>query len=76
QTVFVAAVVSVYAVPGPDMAFVRQAGIGGGARRGAAAAAGLALARAVQLTLSACGVGALLKSAPWLYEAVRGGGAL
>lgn len=28
------------------------------------------------MTLSACGVAALLKSAPWFYEAVRYGGAL
>lgn len=74
--VYVAAVVAVYAVPGPDMAFVLQTGIGRGARHGAAAAAGLGLARAVHVTLSACGVAALLKSAPWLYEAVRYGGAL
>ncbi|KGC44265.1 lysE type translocator family protein [Burkholderia pseudomallei] len=58
------------------MAFVLQTGIGRGARHGAAAAAGLGLARAVHVTLSACGVAALLKSAPWLYEAVRYGGAL
>ncbi|AIV87270.1 LysE family translocator [Burkholderia pseudomallei] len=74
--VYVAAVVAVYAVPGPDMAFVLQTGIGRGARHGAAAVAGLGLARAVHVTLSACGVAALLKSAPWLYEAVRYGGAL
>ncbi|SUY27279.1 Leucine efflux protein [Burkholderia oklahomensis] len=74
--VYVAAVVAVYAVPGPDMACVLQTGIGRGARHGAAAAAGLGLARAVHVTLSACGVAALLKSAPWLYETVRYGGAL
>ncbi|MHA7234716.1 LysE family translocator, partial [Burkholderia pseudomallei] len=32
--VYVAAVVAVYAVPGPDMAFVLQTGIGRGARHG------------------------------------------
>ncbi|AJY40467.1 LysE family translocator [Burkholderia humptydooensis] len=74
--VYVAAVVAVYAVPGPDMAFVLQTGIGRGARHGAAAAAGLGLARAAHVTLSACGIAALLKSAPWLYETVRYGGAL
>jgi threonine/homoserine/homoserine lactone efflux protein len=40
------------------------------------AAGGLAVSRATHVTLSACGVAALLKAAPWLYEVVRYGGAL
>ncbi len=75
-TAYLATVVAIYAVPGPDMAFVLQTGIARGARHGMAAAAGLGLARAVHVTLSACGVAALLKHAPWLYETVRYGGAL
>ncbi|MFM0742026.1 LysE family translocator [Paraburkholderia xenovorans] len=74
--VFVAALAVVYAVPGPDMALVLQTSIGRGVRAGFAAAGGLGLARAVQVTLSACGVAALLRSAPWLYEVVRYGGAV
>ena len=73
--VFVAALVVVYAVPGPDMALILQTSIGQGARRGFAAAGGLAISRATHVTLSACGVAALLRSAPWLYEVVRYGGA-
>src|SRR5258708_32650736 len=73
--VFIAALVVVYAVPGPDMALVLQTSIGRGARSGFAAAGGLAVARATHVTLSACGVAALLRSAPWLYEGVRYGGA-
>ncbi|WP_323123465.1 LysE family translocator [Burkholderia alba] len=73
--IYIAAVAAVYALPGPDMALVLQTSIGRGARPGLAAAAGLGLARAVHVTLSACGVAALLKSAPWLYEVVRYGGA-
>jgi threonine/homoserine/homoserine lactone efflux protein len=72
---FVAALVVVYAVPGPDMALVMQTSIGRGTRSGFAAGGGLALARATHVTLSACGVAALLQSAPWLYEVVRYGGA-
>src|SRR5258708_35005010 len=72
--VFIAALVVVYAVPGPDMALVLQTSIGRGARSGFAAAGGLAVARATHVTLSACGVAALLRSAPWLYEVVRYGG--
>lgn len=73
--VFIVALVIVYAVPGPDMALVMQTSIGRGVRSGFAAAGGLAVARATHVTLSACGVAALLKSAPWLYDVVRYGGA-
>ena len=74
--VYIAALFVVYAVPGPDMALVLQTSIGRGVRSGFAAAGGLGLARATHVTLSACGVAALLRSAPWLYEAVRYGGAV
>src|SRR6201991_1039759 len=74
--VYVAALFVVYAVPGPDMALVLQTSIGRGVRSGFAAAGGLGLARATHVTLSACGVAALLRSAPWLYDVVRYGGAV
>jgi threonine/homoserine/homoserine lactone efflux protein len=72
---FIAALIVVYAIPGPDMALVLQTSIARGARRGLAAAGGLAVSRATHVTLSACGVAALLKTAPWLYDVVRYGGA-
>jgi threonine/homoserine/homoserine lactone efflux protein len=74
--VYIAALFVVYAVPGPDMALVMQTSIGRGARTGFAAAGGLGISRATHVTLSACGVAALLRSAPWLYEVVRYGGAV
>ena len=74
--VYIAALFVVYAVPGPDMALVLQTSIGRGVRSGLAAAGGLGLARATHVTLSACGVAALLRSAPWLYDVVRYGGAV
>lgn len=74
--VYIAALIVVYAVPGPDMALVLQTSIGRGARSGFAAAGGLGLARATHVTLSACGVAALLRNAPWLYDIVRYGGAV
>ncbi|MFL9984148.1 LysE family translocator [Paraburkholderia sediminicola] len=74
--VYIAALLVVYAVPGPDMALVLQTSIGRGVRSGFAAAGGLGVARAVHVTLSACGVAALLRSAPWLYDVVRYGGAV
>jgi threonine/homoserine/homoserine lactone efflux protein len=74
--VYVVALLVVYAVPGPDMALVLQTSIGRGVRSGFAAAGGLGLARATHVTLSACGVAALLRNAPWLYDVVRYGGAV
>jgi threonine/homoserine/homoserine lactone efflux protein len=73
---YIAALLVVYAVPGPDMALVLQTSIGRGTRSGFAAAGGLGVARAAHVTLSACGVAALLRNAPWLYEVVRYGGAV
>lgn len=73
---YIAALAAVCALPGPDMALVLQTTIARGMRRGFAASAGLALARATHVTLSACGVAALLHNAPWLYHAVRIGGAV
>ncbi|RKP46082.1 LysE family translocator [Trinickia fusca] len=72
---FIVALIVVYAVPGPDMALILQTSIARGARTGLTAAGGLAVSRATHVTLSACGVAALLKAAPWLYEVVRYGGA-
>ncbi|MFL9902439.1 LysE family translocator [Paraburkholderia fungorum] len=74
--VYIAALLVVYAVPGPDMALVLQTSIGRGMRSGFAAAGGLGVARATHVTLSACGVAALLRNAPWLYDVVRYGGAV
>lgn len=73
---FIAALIVVYAIPGPDMALILQTSIARGTRTGLTAAGGLALSRATHVTLSACGVAALLKAAPWLYEVVRYGGAV
>ncbi|RQR52909.1 LysE family translocator [Burkholderia sp. Bp9125] len=74
--IYLAALAAIYAVPGPDMALVLQTSIGRGVRPGVAAAAGLSLSRTAHVTLSACGVAALIRSAPWLYEVIRYGGAL
>lgn len=73
---FVLALVVVYAIPGPDMALILQTSIARGTRTALTTAGGLAVSRATHVTLSACGVAALLKAAPWLYEVVRYGGAV
>lgn len=73
---FVVALIIVSALPGADMALVMQTSMSRGARSGFAAACGLGIARATHVTLSACGLAALLHNAPWLYDAVRYVGAV
>lgn len=73
---FIVALVIVCALPGADMALVMQTSMSRGTRSGFAAACGLGLARATHVTLSACGLAALLHNAPWLYEVVRYAGAV
>ncbi|HTR08425.1 MAG TPA: LysE family translocator [Paraburkholderia sp.] len=68
---FIVALIIVSALPGADMALVMQTSMSRGTRSGFAAACGLGLARATHVTLSACGLAALLRNAPWLYEVVR-----
>jgi threonine/homoserine/homoserine lactone efflux protein len=74
--VFIGALAVVYALPGPDMALVLQTSSAHGLRHGLATGLGLAIARTTHVILSACGVAALLRSAPWLYSGVRVVGAL
>ena len=74
--VFIGALAVVYALPGPDMALILQTSSSHGLKHGLSTAAGLAIARSLHVTLSALGVAALLRSAPWLYDGVRIAGAL
>lgn len=73
---FIGALAVVYALPGPDMALVLQTSTTHGIRHGMATTLGLAVARTAHVTLSACGVAALLRAAPWLYHGIRIAGAL
>lgn len=73
---FVIALIIVCALPGADMALVMQTSMSRGAKSGFAAACGLGISRATHVTLSACGLAALLHNAPWLYEIVRYAGAV
>lgn len=68
---FIVALIIVSALPGADMALVMQTSMSRGIRSGFAATLGLGIARATHVTLSACGLAALLHDAPWLYETVR-----
>jgi len=68
---YMLALLIVFILPGPDMALILQTSAAAGARRGMLVAAGLACARTLHVTLSACGVAALLRAKPELYTLVR-----
>jgi threonine/homoserine/homoserine lactone efflux protein len=74
--VYIGALAVLFAAPGPDMALVLQTSTVRGVKHGFATLVGLAIARAAHVTLSACGVAALLRTAPWLYDGMRIAGAL
>jgi len=73
---FCGALVIIYALPGPDMALILTTSARSGWRAGLTASGGLAIARTAHVTLSACGIAALIQHSPWVYNAVRYGGAL
>ena len=58
------------------MALILTTSARSGWRAGLTASCGLAVARTAHVTLSACGIAALIQHSPWLYNAVRYGGAL
>lgn len=74
-TLFIAALVAVYLLPGPDMALAMSAAMSGGTRHGLAAAGGLAVSRSIHVTLAGAGLAALLAAHPALFTAVRWVGA-
>lgn len=74
--VFIAALVAVYLLPGPDMALILSVSAFGGQRSGLMAAVGLALSRAFHVTLASLGLAALLNTHPLLFDAVRWVGAI
>ncbi|MDX9701006.1 MAG: LysE family translocator [Rhodocyclaceae bacterium] len=68
---FVAALVVVYLVPGPDMILILDTGARAGRSHALATAAGLALARATHVALAALGLATLFKLQPWTFELAR-----
>ncbi len=69
--VFMAALVAVYLLPGPDMALILSTSALGGRQNGFMVAIGLALSRALHVTLAALGLAALFIAHPLLFDAVR-----
>lgn len=74
--VFVAALIAVYLLPGPDMALVLSTSAFRGPRNGLMAAIGLAISRMVHVTLSALGLAALFHTHPVVFDVVRWFGAV
>lgn len=72
---FVAALVTVYLLPGPDMAMVISTSAMNGEKDGLLVALGLAVSRALHVTLSAIGLAAVFKTHPVLFDVVRWVGA-
>lgn len=68
--IFIGALAVAYLVPGPDMVLMLQT-TARGRRPALATASGLALARALHVTLAAFGLATLLQTAPVAFEAVR-----
>lgn len=73
--VFIAALVTVYLLPGPDMAIVISTSAMSGEKNGLWVALGLAISRAFHVTLSAIGLAAAFKAHPALFDIVRWFGA-
>lgn len=73
---FVAALITVYLLPGADMAMVVSTSAMSGERNGLLVAFGLALSRALHVTLSAIGLAAAFRTYPILFDIVRWFGAV
>jgi len=61
--------------PGPDTMFVLGAGVGGGARGGLLASAGVMTGLLVHLSLALVGASALIAASPVAFDALRWAGA-
>src|SRR4051812_16332587 len=72
---FIAAVVVLLLVPGPDMAFMVAAGLRGGRRGATRAALGVTAGVSVYVVLTALGLGVFLAAAPGVADAIRLSGA-
>ena len=73
--VFLAALIAVYLLPGPDMALVLSSSALRGPRSGLMVAVGLAISRTAHVTLSALGLAVLFHTHQVLFDVVRWFGA-
>ncbi len=68
---FVPAALALNLTPGADMMFCLGQGLRGGPRAALAADAGIALGGMVHVAVAGLGLGALVASAPWAFDAIR-----
>ena len=73
---FATAWLALAVIPGPTMLLALSNGMGGGLRRAAWGMAGANLGSVIVISVVAVGLGALLASSAWLFEAVRAVGVL
>ena len=71
---FVPAALVLNLTPGADMMFCLGQGPRGGPRAALAADAGIALGGMVHVLVAGLGLGALVATSPWLFDAIRWGG--
>ncbi len=72
---FLTAALLLTLAPGPDTMFVLGAGLGGGARGGLLASAGIMTGLLVHLSLALVGVSALIAASPLAFDVLRWAGA-
>ncbi|AXE28628.1 LysE family translocator [Chromobacterium phragmitis] len=70
-SLYLAALVAVYVLPGPDMALVMATSAGRGIRAGLQTALGIAASRFLHVMMSGLGLAALMATHPLLFDAVR-----
>lgn len=68
---FAATVLPLIATPGPDMLFIASQAIGGDARAGLLATAGVCAGYVVHSLGVALGLAAVIATSPWLFEMLR-----
>jgi len=68
---FIPAALALNLTPGADMMFYLGQGLRGGPRAALAADAGIALGGMLHVAVAGLGLGALVASAPWAFDAIR-----
>lgn len=68
---FVPAALALNLTPGADMMFCLAQGMRGGPRPAVAASAGISAGSMANVVLAGLGLGALVASLPWLFDAIR-----
>jgi threonine/homoserine/homoserine lactone efflux protein len=71
---FIPAALALNLTPGADMMFCLGQGVRSGTRAALAASAGISTGAMVHVALAGVGLGALVATVPWLFDAIRWAG--